>query len=67
MAVLDLPRPEVLMNIWSLQVSTRDPKTASLEAESAGELISHNNEGLENSIEQGWETLSEGDEVPRLL
>ncbi len=58
MAVLDLPRPEVLMNIWSLQVSTRDPKTASLEAESASELISHNNAALENAIEHGWEFLS---------
>jgi hypothetical protein len=58
MAVLDLPRPEVLMNIWSMQVSTRDPKTASLEAESADELISHNNDSLENAIEQGWEYLS---------
>jgi hypothetical protein len=59
MAVLDLPRPEILMNIWSLQVSTRDPKIASLEAESAGELVSHNNESLENSIEQGWQFLSQ--------
>ncbi len=58
MAVLDLPRPEVLMNIWSMQVSTHDPRTASMEAESASELISHNNEALENSIEQGWEFLS---------
>jgi hypothetical protein len=58
MAILDLPRPEVLMNIWSLQVSTRDPKIASLEAESANELVSHHNDVLARAIEQGWDALS---------
>jgi len=58
MTVLDLPRPEVLMNIWSLQVSTKNPQTASREAEAASELISYHNEALENSIEEGWEFLS---------
>jgi hypothetical protein len=59
MTVLDLPRPEVLMNIWSLQVSTKDPKMASMEADSSDELISHHNEALENAIEQGWDFLSQ--------
>jgi len=58
MAVLDLPRPEVLMNIWSLQISTKDPKMASAEAEAASELVSHHNEALENTIEHGWDFLS---------
>ena len=58
MSILDLPRPEVLMNIWSMQVSTRDPKIASLEAESAGELVSHHNDVLENAVARGWDALS---------
>jgi hypothetical protein len=58
MAVLDLPRPEVLMNVWSLQASTRDPKTASREAEIAEELVAHHNQALEDAIEQGWSYLS---------
>jgi hypothetical protein len=59
MAVLDLPRPEVLMNIWSLQASSGDYKTVNAEAEAARELIGHHNDLLQDSINRGWKSLSE--------
>jgi hypothetical protein len=58
MAVLDLPRPEVLMNIWSLQASSGNYMTVNAEAEAARELIGHHNDLLQASINKGWDYLS---------
>jgi hypothetical protein len=59
MAVLDLPRPEVLMNIWSLQASSSDSKIVTSEAEAARELIAHHNDLLQQAIDEGWNSLSQ--------
>jgi hypothetical protein len=59
MAALDLPRPEVLMNIWSLQASSQDYKIVTAEAEAARELIAHGNDLLQRAIDQGWDSLSQ--------
>jgi len=58
MAVLDLPRPEVLMNIWSLQASSGTPEIITAEAEAARELIAHHNDLLQRAIDRGWDSLS---------
>lgn len=58
MAVLDLPRPEVLMNIWSLQASSGNYQIVTAEAEAARELIAHHNDLLQQAIDQGWDSLS---------
>ncbi len=59
MAVLDLPRPEVLMNIWSLQASSNDYKKVNAGAEAARELIAHHNDLLQQAIDLGWNKLSQ--------
>jgi hypothetical protein len=59
MAVLDLPRPEVLLNIWSLQASSADYKIVTAEAEASRELIAHHNDLLQGVIDKGWDSLSQ--------
>lgn len=58
MAILDLPRPEVLMNIWSLQASSKNYKAVTAEAEAAQELVAHHNDILQGAIDDGWASLS---------
>ncbi len=58
MAVLDLPRPEVLMNIWSLQASSKNYKVVTAEAEAARGLVAHHNDLLQRAIDMGWTSLS---------
>jgi hypothetical protein len=58
MAVLDLPRPEVLMNIWSLQASSKNYKAVIAEAEAAHGLVAHHNDLLQRAIDMGWTSLS---------
>ena len=58
MAVLDLPRPEVLMNIWSLQASSRDPKIVTSETQAARDLVANHNDLLQRAIDKGWSYLS---------
>jgi len=59
MAVLDLPRPEVLLNMWSLQASSRDYKVTNAEAEAAHAAVTQHNQLLQDAIDAGWSFLSE--------
>jgi hypothetical protein len=58
MAVLDLPRPEVLMNIWSLQASSKNYKIVTSETEAARDLVANHNDLLQRAIDKGWGSLS---------
>jgi hypothetical protein len=58
MAVLDLPRPEVLLNMWSLQASSRDYKVTNTEAEAVRSAVAEHNQLLQDAIDDGWSFLS---------
>jgi len=58
MAVLDLPRPEVLLNMWSLQASSRDYTITNAEAEAAHVAVTQHNQLLQDAIDSGWSYLS---------
>jgi hypothetical protein len=58
MAVLDLPRPEVLLNLWSLQASSRDYHVTNAEAEAVHVAVANHNQLLQDAIDDGWSFLS---------
>jgi len=57
-AVLDLPRPEVLMTIWSFQASSKDSNLVAREAEVTRQLVAQHNDLLQKAIDRGWDFLS---------
>jgi hypothetical protein len=59
MAVLDLPRPEVLLNLWSLQASSRDYHVTNAEAEAVHVAVAQHNQVLQDAIDEGWSFLSQ--------
>jgi hypothetical protein len=59
MAVLDLPRPEVLLNLWALQASSRDYRVTNSEAEAIRTAVTEHNQRLQDAIDDGWAFLSE--------
>jgi hypothetical protein len=58
MAVLDLPRPEVLMNVWSFQASSGDPQRVKRQFEEIRQTVAEHNEVLQSAIQYGWDYLS---------
>jgi len=58
-ALLDLPRPQVTLNVWSVEVSSDEPKP--LEEASAKLLnsVDEANRKLMESLDQGWDSLLE--------
>jgi hypothetical protein len=58
LTLLDLPRPEVLMNAWSYQASSPNGKDILHSAERVRDLVSAHNDALVNSIQYGWDYLS---------
>jgi hypothetical protein len=58
LTMLDLPRPEVLMNVWSYQASSPDGNEVLRRSEQVRDLVSAHNDALEDSIQYGWAYLS---------
>jgi len=58
LTLLDLPRPEVLMNLWSLQESNPSGKEITANATLIRSTVAIHNEALQNAIEYGWSYLS---------
>ncbi|MBV9762695.1 MAG: hypothetical protein JO340_19195 [Acidobacteriaceae bacterium] len=58
LTLLDLPRPEVLFNVWSFEESSPDGREVARKSEEIREAVSANNDALQNSIEYGWAFLS---------
>ncbi len=58
LTLLDLPRPEVLMNLWSLQESNPNGKELASNASLIRSTVALHNEALQNAIEYGWSYLS---------
>jgi hypothetical protein len=58
LTLLDLPRPEVLMNLWSFQASSPDGKEMSKSLQKVRDLVAANNDALQHAIDYGWAYLS---------
>jgi len=58
LTMLDLPRPEVLMNAWSYQASSSNSKDVLDSADKVRDLVAGQNDALENVIQNGWSYLS---------
>jgi hypothetical protein len=58
LTMLDMPRPEVLMNMWSFQASSPDGKEVARTLEKVRDLVSSNNDALQHAIDFGWAYLS---------
>ena len=56
-ALVDVPRPEVSLSAWSIQISSTDPKAITTESANIRELVSGFNQKLHDSLQQGWRYL----------
>lgn len=56
-AQLDLPRPEVLFNVWSVQASASDPDKVTRLDDDFRQMVAGYNQQLQESIERGWKNL----------
>jgi hypothetical protein len=57
-ALLDTPRPEVTLNVWSVQISSKNRGTIDSEADSVRHVVALHNQQLHDALEQGWKYLS---------
>ena len=64
LTMLDLPKPEVLMNMWSLSASSPNGKQVQASAEKIREIVSAHNDALEHAIGYGWDYLSRQMKLP---
>jgi hypothetical protein len=58
LAQLDLPRPVVLINAWSMQASTTDVQKVGLFSTAVKRVVAQFNAGLQQVVELGWSSLS---------
>jgi hypothetical protein len=58
LTMLDMPRPEVLMNMWSFQASSPDGREIARTLQKVRDLVSANNDALQHAIDYGWAYLS---------
>jgi hypothetical protein len=58
-AMLDLPRPEMIVNVWSVQVSTSDAKRSASEGEIVRVFVSEFNQRLQRAVLDGWKAVKQ--------
>ena len=58
LTLLDLPRPEVLLNLWSFQESNPSGKQITDNTTLIRSTVAIHNEALQNAIQYGWSYLS---------
>ena len=58
-ARVDLPRPQVTLNVWSLQMSSRDPERLNEDASNVQQSVTQYNHSLAESLQRGWDQLRE--------
>lgn len=58
LALLDLPRPDVILNVWSMQESTTDREAVGRFNAILNEAVTNYNDGLQQAILRGWTYLS---------
>jgi hypothetical protein len=58
-ALLDTPRPELTLNIWSVQLSSKNLKDLNEESTQIGKVVSRHNQQLHDALERAWQYLIE--------
>jgi len=58
-AMLDLPRPEMIVNVWSVQASASDPKRSARAGEIVRNAVAEFNERLQLAVLNGWEVVKQ--------
>lgn len=56
-AMIDVPRPEVSLAAWSVQISSTQPDAVDREAGNIRQMVSLFNQKLHDAIQQGWQYL----------
>ncbi len=59
LALLDLPRPEMVINAWVMQNSTANPSAVGAFSNAVRELVIHYNDAIEDIVLKGWGYVSE--------
>ncbi len=57
LAVLDLPRPQIALQVWSMQVSASDRSVPEERLQYLRQKVLEYNETLQRALQSGWETL----------
>lgn len=58
-ALLDLPRPQVTLNVWSLQVSSDKPEPLEAASAKVSNYIDRANQTLTESLDRAWDSVLE--------
>jgi hypothetical protein len=56
-AVIDLPKPEMIVNTWVLQNSSKSPESVATFDTLVQEMVGSFNSGLERAVFRGWESI----------
>jgi len=56
-ALLDLPRPQMIINVWTLQASSTNKEAVSDATRGLHQLVDNYNLLIQQTIERGWEYL----------
>jgi len=56
-ALIDVPRPEVSLSAWSIQISSKDLKAILVESAKVRGFVAIFNERLHSALQQGWRYL----------
>src|SRR5260370_1208815 len=59
LALVDIPRPEMIINAWVMQNSSKDPKLVNGFTSVVRRTVASFNDQLEKSFSQAWSALSE--------
>jgi len=57
LTAIDFPRPEVIINTWSFQASSSDPKTTQKQGENVRKAIGSYNDRIQGGIDRAWSYL----------
>jgi hypothetical protein len=58
-ALIDSPRPEVTLNVWSVQLSSKNLPELSEDSDRVRGLVAYQNEQLHEALERAWNDLSQ--------
>ena len=64
MALLDLPRPEMIINAWAIQNSTANPKAIGAFTRTIRNLVATYNGAIEEVVYMGWKSVQRQMETP---
>src|SRR6266403_1663984 len=56
-ALLDLPRPEMIVNAWVMQNSSKSPQVVAAFGAIVQEMVGSFNDGLERAVFRGWQSI----------